>query len=218
MTNHEKPMANEETPRSGLENPTDGLSSRQLLDSQLQDVIISLATAAEKAEPHTDSHQQATAEFALSLAERMGLGAASVRLIYLGARLHDIGKIGVPQQLLLLPRKLTAAEFAVVKQHCHIGKEIVCNIDFGLPIATVIEQHHEKPDGSGYPNGLTGTAIMSEAMVVAVADIVDAMRSNRGYRPAMTLDDITLSLEKERGSGLPSAYIDAAIDLLRQTG
>jgi putative nucleotidyltransferase with HDIG domain len=216
MTNHDEPMANEETPRRGVEDLADGLSSRQLLDFQLLDVISSLAKAAEKAEPHTDSHQHATAEFALSLAAKIGLSAASARLIHLGARLHDIGKIGVPQQLLLLPRKLTAAEFAVVKQHCHIGKEIVCNIDFGLPIATVIEQHHERLDGSGYPNGLTGAAIMSEAMVVAVADIVDAMRSNRGYRRAMKLDAIIVSLEKESGSGLPSAYIDAAIDQLRQ--
>jgi len=188
------------------------LSSRQLLD-----VISALSKAVEKAEPYTDAHQFATAQFSLALAGRVGISGVSLQLIHLGAQLHDIGKIGVPQSLLLKPGTLSAAEFAVVKQHCHIGREIVSNINFGVPIAELIEQHHEKLDGSGYPNGLCGTAIMSEALVVGVADIVDAMRSNRGYRPAMTLDAIILVLEKESGSRLPSGYIDAAIDLLRQT-
>jgi putative nucleotidyltransferase with HDIG domain len=212
VTNHEQPVTNEETVRRAAEELTECLSSRQLLG-----IISALSKAVENAEPYTDAHQSATAQFGLELAGRMGISGASLQLIHLGARLHDIGKIGVPQSLLLRPGKLTAAEFAVIKQHCRIGKEIVRNINFGMPIAEVIEQHHEKLDGSGYPNGLTGTAIMSEAMVVEIADIVDAMRSNRGYRPAMTLDAIILALEKESGSGLPSTYIDAAIDLLRQT-
>ncbi len=178
-------------------------------------VMRAFAKAVANAEPHTAMHQDETARFAVLLARRLGLSATSVRLIRLGALLHDIGKIGIPPSLLLRPGPLSAAEFALVKEHPRLGWEIVSEIEFAVPVATVIHQHHERLDGSGYPGGLGEGAIMPESLVVAVADMAHAMMSRRAYHAGMNQATVIRILESDRGSRLPADCVDVAVDLLR---
>jgi HD-GYP domain-containing protein (c-di-GMP phosphodiesterase class II) len=177
-------------------------------------VIRAFAKSVEKVEPHTAGHQIETARFAVRMAKRLRFQNAAIRLIHLGATLHDIGKIGVPPSILLRPGKLSPNEFALVKEHPQIGWEIMSEVEFTMPIAAVIQLHHERLDGSGYPFGLVNGSIMNEALVVAVADTTQAMLSYRAYRPRLDTKRIVEILEEDRGVRLPARYVDVAIDLL----
>lgn len=178
-------------------------------------VVRAFALAVERSEPYTGDHQRGTTRFAVRLARRLRFSRTSVRLIEVGALLHDVGKIGIPRSILLRPGRLSVAEFGVVKEHPRLGWEIMQEIDFAGPLATVIHQHHERLDGSGYPFGLKGGEIMDEALAVAVADASHAMLSRRSYHREQGCDWIFQVLEKDREARLPATYIDAAIDLMR---
>ncbi|OAN52198.1 hypothetical protein A6A04_00400 [Paramagnetospirillum marisnigri] len=178
-------------------------------------VVRAFALAVERADPHTAGHQRGTLRFAARLARRLRFSSASVRLITAGGLLHDVGKIGIPRSILMRPGRLTAAEYAVVKEHPRLGFEILREIDFAGPLATVIRQHHERLDGSGYPDGLRDGAIMDESLAVAVADASHAMASRRSYHQERGEDWIFEAMERDRGVRFPAAYVDAAIDLMR---
>ena len=189
--------------------------SAELPNRVLLGVVRAFALAVERAEPYTGCHQRGTTHFAVRLARRLRFPATSVRLVEVGALLHDVGKIGIPRSILLRPGRLSPAEFDVVKEHPRLGWEIMQEIDFAGPLATVIHQHHERLDGSGYPCGLKGGEIMDEALMVAVADASHAMFSRRSYHREQGCSWIFQALENDRGPRLPAAYIDAAIDLMR---
>jgi putative nucleotidyltransferase with HDIG domain len=178
-------------------------------------VVRAFALAVERAEPHTAGHQRGTSRFAVRLARRLRFPAASVRLIAAGGLLHDVGKIGIPRSILLRPGRLSAAEYDVVKEHPRLGFEIMRKMEFANPLATVILQHHERQDGSGYPHGLRNGAIMDESLAVAVADASHAMASRRSYHQERGETWMLEALERDRGIRFPAAYVDAAIDLLR---
>lgn len=180
------------------------------------DMMRAFVRTVEKVEPHTASHNTVTARFAWTLARRLKFSPAACRLIHLGGLLHDIGKIGVPADLLLRPKKLSATEFALVKEHPAIGWEIVSELGVAHDLATVIRQHHERLDGSGYPDRLSNGAIMPEAMVVAVADVAIALKVHRPYRGPMETEAIGRLLEPDRDTRLPAPVIDAALALLRE--
>ena len=177
-------------------------------------VIRAFAKSVEKVEPYTAGHQVETARFAVRMAKRLRFRNATIRLIHLGATLHDVGKIGVPPSILLRPGKLSANEFALVMEHPQIGWEIMSEVEFTMPIAAVIQQHHERLDGSGYPFSLVHGSIMDEALVVAVADVTQAMLSYRAYRPRIDTNRLIGILAEDRGVRLPARYVDTAIDLL----
>lgn len=177
-------------------------------------MVRTLAKTVERVEPNTAGHLAATARFAVVLARRLRFRPAAVRVIHLGAMLHDVGKVGVPPTLLLRQGSLSSREFALVQEHPMIGWEIATTARLDPAIATIVRQHHERLDGSGYPDRLSNGAIMAEAMVVAIADEVHALAARRSYRPGMAAEAIAQILDADGDSRLPRRYVDAAIDLV----
>jgi HD-GYP domain-containing protein (c-di-GMP phosphodiesterase class II) len=136
--------------------------------------------------------------------------------LYVAGQVHDIGKISIPAEILTKPIKLTAGEWALIREHTETGYTILKNIPFAWPIAEIVRQHHERMDGSGYPQGLKGDAILPEARVVAIADMVEAMASHRPYRPAIKLNVVLQQIEKEAGSQLDAEAVRACTTLFRE--
>jgi PAS domain S-box-containing protein len=176
------------------------LKSARKLEGALEDTIKAIATTIETRDPYTAGHQQRVSRLAAAIAGEMGLDETRVAGVERGAEIHDIGKIYVPAEILNRPGRLSEIEFSMIRTHPQVGYDIVKDIDFPWPVATMILQHHERLDGSGYPNGLKGDAISLEARILAVADVVEAMMNHRPYRAALGLD--AAIAEIDRGSGL----------------
>src|SRR5579863_3293061 len=147
----------------------------------------------------TARHQHRTATLALGIGRELGLDADQLEGLYLGALVHDLGKVAIPSELLSKPARLTPEEFALVKTHVQAGCDILKNVNFPWPIHAIVAQHHERLDGSGYPKGLTGATIVLEARIVAVADVFQAMSDDRPYRIARGRDAALQELD--RGAG-----------------
>ncbi len=156
---------------------------RQLADHQ-RALVQALSRTAEFRDPYTAGHQSAVADLSLRIAVELGQAADEVAAIGLGASVHDIGKIAVPAEILSRPGRLSAYEFEMVKAHCQVGYDILGDTRLPPQIADIVLHHHERLDGSGYPDHLAGTQISVAARIVAVADVFDAMASHRPYRPA----------------------------------
>ena len=131
-------------------------------------------------------------------------------------KVHDIGKISIPAEILTKPTRLSAGEWTLIREHPETGYTILKDIPFAWPIAEIVRQHHERLDGSGYPRGLKGDAILPEARVLAVADMVDAMASHRPYRPAIMLESVLKEIESEAGSLLDEEAVRACAAQFRQ--
>ncbi len=187
--------------------------SLQIYRMALIGIIESMGRMLEKRDPYTASHQQRVSSLAVAIAELMGMEPDQVEGIKLAARVHDIGKIEVPAEILNRPGKLSNLELEIIRQHPRTGFEILRNIDFPWPIATIIKQHHEKMDGSGYPEGLQGAEILLEARIICVADVVEAMASHRPYRPALGLEHALQEIITHRGTCYDSAVVDACVNL-----
>jgi HD-GYP domain-containing protein (c-di-GMP phosphodiesterase class II) len=136
--------------------------------------------------------------------------------LYVAAQVHDIGKISIPAEILTKPTKLSAGEWGLIHEHPETGYAILKDIPFPWPIAEIVREHHERLDGSGYPLGLKGDAILPEARVMAVADMVEAMASHRPYRPAIKLNIVLQQLEKEAGRLLDAEVVRACATLFRE--
>jgi putative nucleotidyltransferase with HDIG domain len=188
------------------------------LQSSLVQIINSMATALEKRDPYTAGHQQRVAKLATRIAGELGLDDDRIEGILLGAMIHDLGKIYVPAEILNRPGRLSPAEFEIIKSHSQVGYDIMKDIEFPWPVAQMIYQHHEKLDGSGYPNGLKGDEIILEAKIMAVADIVEAMSSHRPYRAALGIEVAIDEIRKQRGITLDADAVDACIALVEQHG
>jgi putative two-component system response regulator len=154
----------------------------------LEQTIQAIAFTIEKRDPYTAGHQARVSQLAVTIAQKMGLPADQIDGIRLGGLIHDLGKISVPAEILSRPGRLTVAELMLVKSHPEVGADILRQVEFPWPVKDVILQHHERMDGSGYPNGLRGDAILLEARILAVADVVEAMASHRPYRAALGID------------------------------
>jgi PAS domain S-box-containing protein/putative nucleotidyltransferase with HDIG domain len=191
-------------------------SMNERLKAGMVSTIQIVANAVEARDPYTAGHQLRVSRLARAIAQEMGLDSDRVEGIRLGAQVHDIGKIQVPSELLSKPAKLSANEFELIKDHCLIGYNIMKDIAFPWPIADIAHQHHERLDGSGYPQGLKGDAICLDAKIVAVADVVEAIGSHRPYRPALgnqvALDEITA----KRGICYDPAAVDACLKLFEE--
>jgi HD-GYP domain-containing protein (c-di-GMP phosphodiesterase class II) len=146
----------------------------------------------------------------------MGWPEERLHGLYVAGQVHDIGKISIPAEILTKPTKLSAGEWALIREHPETGYTILKNIPFAWPIAEVVRQHHERLDGSGYPHGLKGDAILPEAKVLAVADIVEAMASHRPYRPAMKLSIVLQQIGKDAGSLLDAEVVRVCAALFRE--
>jgi PAS domain S-box-containing protein/putative nucleotidyltransferase with HDIG domain len=159
--------------------------SEQRLRKNFYNTIYTLSKVVETRDPYTYGHQARSAELARAIAEKMDLSGEQVESIYIAAVIHDIGKISVPSEILNKPGRLTEHEFNLIKSHPQTGCDILGNIEFPWDVNEVIMQHHERLNGSGYPKGLTRDDIILEARILSTADVVEAMSSDRPYRPAL---------------------------------
>jgi len=184
------------------------------LGQALRGAVSALAATVEKRDPYTAGHQSRTGDIAVAIAREMGLAPDRIEGIRLGAAMHDIGKIGVPVEILTKPGRLEPQEMALVRRHPDIGYDIVKEIDFGWPIADIVRQHHERWDGSGYPQGLKSEAITLEARIVAVSDVIESMATHRPYRPAPPPEALDRELREGRAVRYDPAVVDAALAVL----
>lgn len=186
------------------------------LRSSLEQTIEAIAATLERRDPYTAGHERGVADLAVAIAREMGLTEAICEGIHFGALVHDLGKIQVPAEILSKPSRLTPIEYELVKGHPEVGYDILKSIDFPWPVAQMVLQHHERLDGSGYPRGLGGDAIVLEACVLAVADVVEAMASHRPYRPGMGVDKALAEIERNRGRLYCPQAVDACLRLFRE--
>lgn len=183
----------------------------------LEQTIAALATTIAKRDPYTAEHQRRVADYAVDVAVKLGWDLDRSESVYLAGLVHDIGKIIVPSEILNKPGKLLLIEFELVKLHAMAGYDILSSIDFPWRLAEITRQHHERLDGSGYPDGLKGNEILPEAQVVAVADVFEAMLSHRPYRPALGRDAANTELRRLREEGLlDPEIVDVAIEVFQR--
>jgi putative two-component system response regulator len=179
-----------------------------------EELVMRLARAAESRDPETGGHIQRMAHYSVLIARSLGLGAAYRQRLFSAAPMHDIGKVGTPDHVLLKPGRLTDDELVQMRQHASIGERILG--DSTSPLLQMACQiagaHHERWDGSGYPRGLAGHAIPLAARIVAVADVLDALTSVRPYKPAWPLDAARAHIERGRGSHFDPRCVDALLD------
>jgi putative two-component system response regulator len=190
----------------------------ELQRSTLVQTIEMMALTIEKRDPYTSGHQKEVARIASKIAEQMGLPQDQIDGIYLGGLIHDIGKISVPAEFLNRAGKLRDEEMSLVKTHSQVGYDIVIGVDFPWPVADMVLQHHERLDGSGYPQGLVGNEIQIGARIIAVADVIEAMASHRPYRSALGIDAAMEDLEKNKNSLYDPDVVEAALTLFRDLG
>ncbi|MEW6235481.1 MAG: HD domain-containing phosphohydrolase [Candidatus Omnitrophota bacterium] len=183
------------------------------LHTTLIHTIRMVAMTVEKRDPYTAGHQQRAARLAVEIAKVMGVNGERREGLNLGCLIHDIGKIYVPSEILSKPGQLRAEEFNLIKMHAREGYEIVKHVQFPWPIDRMILQHHERMNGSGYPNGLIGSDIILEAKIIGVADVVEAMASHRPYRPALGEQKAFEEIVKNRGVLYDPEVVDACLQL-----
>jgi PAS domain S-box-containing protein len=193
-------------------------TSIKRLQKALEAIVRALAVAAEMRDPYTAGHQRKVANLACAIAKEMGLTADQIDGLKMASTIHDLGKISVPTELLSMPRKLTEIEFSLIKTHAQYGYDILKDIEFPWPIAKVILEHHERMDGSGYPNGLTGDKLLMESRIIAVADVVDAIASHRPYRPGFGIHEALDEISAKKGILYDADVVDACLKLFRESG
>jgi len=181
------------------------------LEKTKNDTILAMTRIVETRDPYTAGHQEGVANFATAIAREMGLKNDSIEAIRISSLVHDIGKISIPSEILNKPSRLNEIEYNLVKNHSQLGYEILKDISFTYPIAEIVYQHHEKIDGSGYPQGLKGEEIMIEARIICVADVYEAMASHRPYRPALGIKAAEEELLKNKGILYDSKVVDACL-------
>lgn len=192
--------------------------SEQKLRATLLDSITALAGIVELRDPYTAGHQRRVAELAAAVAKQLALPEEQIECIRLASAVHDVGKILIPAEILVKPGRLSELEFALIKEHAQAGYDILKAIDFPWPIARIVQQHHERLDGSGYPQGLKGDAILLEARVIGVADVVEAMKSHRPYRSGLGIGAALEEIERHRGRLYDPRVVDACLTLFREHG
>lgn len=182
----------------------------------LEQTIQAIAMTVEKRDPYTAGHMSRVAQLAVAIASHMGFQGERLDGLRLGSMIHDIGKVAIPAELLNRPGRLSAIEFDIIMEHSLNGHDIIKDVDFPWPVAQMILQHHERLDGSGYPNGISGEEIIDEARIIAVADVVEAMSSHRPYRPALGLDKALEELRRGSGTAYDESVVDALLQLVEQ--
>ena len=164
-------------------------------------------------DPYTAGHQTRVANIACRIAKELGWGADQIQGLRMAALVHDIGKIAIPAEILTKPSKLSEFEEKLMEEHASHSYELLKDIDFPWDIADIVHQHHERLDGSGYPQHLRGNAILPEARVLAVADTIEAMSTHRPYRPALGLPAAIDEIKSLAGTKLDKEFVDAAVRL-----
>jgi PAS domain S-box-containing protein len=197
---------------------TEQRSSTERLRRALGATIYAISAAVEARDPYTAGHQSRVADLALAIGSGIGLPDDQLEGLRLAASIHDLGKLSVPAEILTKPKKLLPIEFELIKMHSQAGYEILKDIEFPWPIARIVLEHHERVDGSGYPNGLKGDQILLESRILAVADVVESMASYRPYRPALGIDAALQEIETRKGILYDTAVVESCLRLFRERG
>ncbi len=204
------------------------ISERERLEKELRQsvlntkkmllqTILAISRTVEIRDPYTSGHQRRVAHLAAAIAEEMELAEQRIEGIFLGALIHDIGKIAVPSEILSRPGKLMDEDIKYLKIHCHKGYDILHPVNFPWPVAEIALQHHEHLDGSGYPQGLKGEDILLEARIVCVADVVESLTAHRPYRPAHPIEEALAAINARSGQWYDHRVV-MACDRLFESG
>lgn len=186
------------------------------LRKALGGIIQAMARVVEARDPYTSGHQKRVANLARAIAQQMGLSSDIIEGIRIAGSIHDIGKIGVPAELLSKPGKLLDIEVKILQMHSELGYDILKEIDFPWPVADIVYQHHERVNGSGYPRGLKGNEILLEARIIGVADTIEAMTTDRPYRASLGLDAALNYVDRHKGDLFDSDVVDASLNLFKK--
>lgn len=184
----------------------------------LEETANAFAALSETRDPYTSGHQRRVADLACSIARHMNLGADLLAGLRIAGIMHDIGKISAPADILSKPGRLTAPEYDIVKRHAGVACSFLAPVTFPWPLGLIIGQHHERLDGSGYPDGIGGDDIRLEARIIAVADVVEAMSARRSYRLALGIDAALAEIEKNAGRLYDRTVVQACLQLFREGG
>jgi PAS domain S-box-containing protein len=192
---------------------------RETLESlrkSIKTTIQVLGTVSEARDPYTAGHQKRVADLARAIATEMELPHNKIEGIRMAGAIHDIGKISIPSEILCKPITLSDLEFSIIKAHTQYSYEIIKDVESPWPLADIIYQHHERLNGSGYPQGLKGENILIEARILAVADVVEAMISYRPYRPSLGVEIALAEIEKNAGTLYDIKATNACLKLFRE--
>jgi PAS domain S-box-containing protein len=198
----------------------EGVSLRYLeqLKTALMNTVQVATIISEMRDPYTAGHEKRVAAIAAAVGAELGLGEAQIEGLRVAGSLHDIGKLSIPAEILSKPARLSALEMVLVKGHPQAGFDVLNSMEWPWPVAQVALQHHERMDGSGYPNSLKGDDILLEARIMAVADVVEAMSSHRPYRAGLGIDAALAEILRGRGSIYDARVADACLHLFRDKG
>jgi putative nucleotidyltransferase with HDIG domain len=192
--------------------------SHAQLQRTLEGTINVLVSAIEMRDPYTAGHQRRVTQLACAIAEEMGLPKERIEGLRMAGLIHDLGKINVPAEILSKPGPLNDLEYGIVKVHAQVGYDVLKGIEFPWPVAEIVLQHHERLNGSGYPQGLSDDDIILEARILGVADVVEAMSSHRPYRPPRGLDKALEEISQNRGVLYDPEVVDACLRLFTEKG
>ncbi|MEJ2164125.1 MAG: HD domain-containing phosphohydrolase [Desulfobacterales bacterium] len=187
--------------------------SYETVKKAMHSTIRAISLTVEKRDPYTSGHQQRVAELTKAIAQELKLPADQIESIYMAAAIHDIGKISLPAEILVKPSQLSDIEISLIQAHAQAGYDILKGIEFPWPIADIVLQHHERMDGSGYPQGLAGDEILFEARIIGVADVVETMASHRPYRPSIGTDKALEEIAENRDILYDRLAVDACLKL-----
>ncbi|MFP4533770.1 MAG: HD domain-containing phosphohydrolase [Desulfobacterales bacterium] len=191
------------------EDPQYGINIKKTLMQS----ILAVSRIVEIRDPYTAGHQRRVAHLAANMARVLNFLEERIDGVYLGALIHDIGKIAVPHEILARPGKLLDEDINYLKIHCRKGYEILEPVNFPWPVAEIALQHHEHIDGSGYPQGLKNDEILLEARIIGVADVVESLTAHRPYRPAYSLEQALSQIRGKAGTWYDREIVTACTDL-----
>jgi len=197
---------------------TEQKQAQEKLKKTINAIIETISKIMDTRDPYTAGHQTRVTKLAVRIAQEMSLSPDKIESVKIASLIHDIGKIGIPSEILTKPTKLDAIEFSFIKKHPEIGFTILKDIDFPYPIAQIVLQHHERNDGSGYPQGLKRENILLEAKIINIADVVEAMSSHRPYREALGIDVALDEIVRNKGILYEPRIVDVCVKLFKEKG
>lgn len=180
----------------------------------MEGIVSAIAKTVEARDPYTAGHQDRVSHLSVLIAEKLGWDSKRIKGLSIAAQVHDIGKISIPAEILSKPGEILFHEFEFIKSHCLVGYDILRSLRLQWPIADMVYQHHEKIDGSGYPNGLHGHEILDEAKIICVADVIEAMASHRPYRAALGIDTAIDEIQSNKGVHYDADIVDACLEVI----
>jgi len=190
--------------------------SFQKMQKALEGTVQALSSIIEKKDPYTAGHQNRVAQLALAIGKELGLSEERLEDLRFASLLHDIGKIHVPAEILNKPYSLNKVEMGLIKTHPRIGYEILKSIDFPGPVPEIVLQHHERIDGSGYPDAISSKDILVEAQILGLSDVFESMSSKRPYRAALGIESALKEIEESSGILFAPAVVKACIKVFKE--